>query len=97
MNNIHLSIYPESKEDVIRAVLGFIRANNFPYLYHQWFDTDKGKNTVVVSSYDADTEIERLCRRFGMNAFVSPKWFDGVEVEGDCYRFGNGKYYIITF
>lgn len=87
--NIHLSIYPESKDDVIKAVLGFIRANNFPYLYRQWFDTDKGKNEVVVSSYDADTEIERL--------FVSPKWIDGVEVEDDCYRFGNGKYYIITF
>jgi hypothetical protein len=95
--NIHLSIYPESREDVIKAVLGFIRANNFPYLYHQWFDTDKGNNEVVVSSYDADTEIERLCRRFGMNTFVSPKWIDGVEVEDDCYRFGNGKYYIITF
>ena len=87
--NIHLSIYPESKGDVIKAVLGCIRANNFPYLYRQWFDTDKGKNEVVVSSYDADTEIERL--------FVLPKWIDGVEVEGDCYRFGNGKYYIITF
>ena len=87
--NIHLSIYPESREDVVKAVLGFIRANNFPYLYHQWFDTDKGKNEAVVSSYDADTEIERL--------FVSTKWIDGVEVEGDCYRFGNGKYYIITF
>jgi hypothetical protein len=87
--NIHLSIYPESREDIIKGVLGFIRANNFPYLYHQWVDTDKGKNEVVVSSYDADTEIERL--------FVSTKWIDGVEVEGDCYRFGNGKYYIITF
>jgi hypothetical protein len=94
MENIHLNIQSESKGDVIKAVLGFIRANNFPYLYHQWFDTDKRKNEVVVSSYDADTEIERL---FGMNTFVSPKWFDGVEVEGDCYRFGNGKYYIITF
>jgi adenine specific DNA methylase Mod len=87
--NIHLSIYPESREDVIKAVLGFIRANNFPYLYHQWFDTDKGKNEVVVSSYSPNAEIERL--------FVSSKWIDGVEVEDDCYRFGNGKYYIITF
>lgn len=87
--NIHLSIYPESKVDVIRAVLGFIRANNFPELYHQWFDTDKGENEVVVSSYSPNAEIERL--------FVSLKWIDGVEVEGDCYRFGNGKYYIITF
>lgn len=97
MSNLHLSIYPESRADVIRAVLGFIRANNFPCLYHQWFDTDKGNNAVVVSSYNPDGEIERLCRRFGMNTFVSPKWFDGVEVEGDCYRFVNGKYYIITF
>jgi hypothetical protein len=97
MGNIHLSIYPESREDVIKGVLGFIRANNFPYLYHQWFDTDRMNNEVVVSSYDADTETERLCRRFGMNTFVSPKWLDGVEVEGDCYHFGNGKYYIITF
>lgn len=97
MSSIHLSIYPKSREDVIKAVLGFIRANNFPYLYHQWFDTDRMNNEVIVSSYDADTEIERLCRRFGMDTFVSPKWIDGVEVEGDCYRFGNGKYYIITF
>ncbi len=97
MGNIHLSIYPESREDIIKAVLGFIRAKNFPYLYRQWFDTDKGKNEVVVSSYDADTEIERRCRIFGLNTFVSPKWVDGVEVDGDCYRFGNGKYYIITF
>lgn len=87
--NIHLSISPESREDAIKAVLGFIRANNFPYLYRQWFDTDKGKNEVVVSSYSPNAEIERL--------FESSKWIDGVEVEGDCYRFGNGKYYIITF
>lgn len=89
MSNIHLNIYPESREDVIKAVLGFIRANNFPYLYRQWFDTDKGKNEVVVSLYSPNAEIERL--------FVSLKWIDGVEVDGDCYRFGNGKYYIITF
>lgn len=89
--NIHLSLYPESKDDVIKGVLGFIRANNFPNLYHQWFDTDRQKNEVIVSSYNP------VCEEFGLDVFVSPKWFDGVEVEGDCYRFGNGKYYIITF
>lgn len=91
--NIHLSIYSESREDVIKGVLGFIRANNFPYLYHQWFDTDNGKNQAIVSSFVPDPD----CEEFGLDAFVSPKWIDGVEVEGDCYRFGNGKYYIITF
>lgn len=91
--NIHLSIYPESREDIIKGVLGFIRANNFPDLYHQWFDTDRGKNQAIVSSFVPDLD----CEEFGLDAFVSSKWIDGVEVEGDCYRFGNGKYYIITF
>ena len=95
--NIHLSITPKSKDDVIRGVLGFIRANNYPKLYHQWFDSDGRKQECVVSSYEPD-EIDAILAEEGLNTFHEIKGIDDVVVDDyDCYVFNNGKHYIITF
>lgn len=97
MSNIHLSIYPESKDDVIKGVLGFIRANNYPELYHQWFDSDDRENECIVSSYEPD-KMDVLMEEAGLFSFHQINGIDDVVVdEYDCYRFNNGKYYIITF
>lgn len=97
MSNIHLSIYPESKGDVIKGVLDFIRANNYPKLYHQWFDTDSRENEVIVSSYEPDV-IDRKAEKLGVDTFSQVDGVDDVRAdEWGMYRFNNGKYYIITF
>lgn len=96
MSNIHLSIYPESKADVIKGVLDFIRANNFPYLYHQWFDTDDRENEAIVSSYEPDN-IDLKAEKLGVDTFFQLDGIDDVCVDAyGMYRFDNGKYYLIT-
>lgn len=97
MSNIHLSICPKSKDDVIKGVLGFIRANNYPKLYHQWFDTDSRENEVIVSSYKPD-DIDRKAEKLGVDTFSQVEGVDDVRADAwGMYRFNNGKYYIITF
>lgn len=96
MSNIHLSIYPESRADVIKGVLGFIRANNYPALYRQWFDSDDRERECIVSSYEPD-DMDVLMEEAGLYSFNKIDGIDDVVVdEYDCYRFNNGKYYIIT-
>lgn len=97
MGNIHLSIYPKSKDDVIKGVLDFIRANNYPELDHQWVDSDDRAYECLVSSYRPD-EIDVRLEEAGCAHFSQIDGIDDVVVdEYDCYRFNNGKYYIITF
>jgi hypothetical protein len=97
MSNIHLSIYPESKGDVIKGVLDFIRANNYPELYHRWFDSDRREDECLVSSCESD-EIDAILAEKGLTTFHQIKGINDVVVDKyDCYRFNNGKYYIITF
>lgn len=97
MSNIHLSIYPITANDVIKGVLDFIRANGYPELYLQWFDTDARQNECIVSSYKPD-KIDTLLEEAGCAPFNQIDGIDDVSVdEYNCYRFNNGKYYIITF
>lgn len=95
--NIHLSITPKSKDDVIRGVLGFIRANNYPKLYHQWFDSDDREQECIVSSYEPD-DLDVLMEEAGLYSFYPIEGVNDVVVDDyNCYVFNNGKYYIITF
>lgn len=97
MSNIHLSIYPETANDVIKGVLDFIRANGYPELHHQRFDSDERENECVVSSYEPD-KMDVLMEEAGLFSFNQIDGIVDVVVdEFDCYRFDNGKYYIITF
>ena len=96
MSNIHLSITPKCKDDVIRGVLGFIRANNYPELYHQWFDSDRRENECIASSYKP-TEIDILMEEAGLCYHPIDGINDVMADDYDCYVFNNGKYYIITF
>ena len=97
MSNIHLSIYPETVNDVLMGVLDYIRANGYPELHHQYFDTDDRKCEALVSSYRPN-EIDRAMEELGFDTFTLIDGHNDVKVDSfGMYRFDNGKYYIITF
>lgn len=96
MSNIHLSIYPETANDVIRGVLDFIRADDYPTLCYQWFDSDNRVAEAIVSSYEPNW-IDQKMEELRLDTFGPIEGVDDVKVDSSgLYRFNNGKYYIIT-